>query len=204
MNTNLLTTCIYISCLTFISNVYADDCDSAAMVNKLTDLESKLEYKNCEFVNLLNAYHDSSHDLVQILNILKDTYEQSLTSAGDDLHIAAEVKKYRLELEMAKSTILGASNININSSGTGLTGLAKWAKKVHKHLIDPMKIIGNIPQDSISSADQLTICKANFQLKKTQKWRNRILNCISQVPGVDESESDNDSNSASIDANDDN
>jgi hypothetical protein len=164
-------------CCIFISSAQGDDCDPVYVANQISALESKPEYKDCKLEDMMQSYFNSSRELIQILNLLKDTYKQSLSSIGDDTLIGAKMSEYSSELDKATTTLLAGNFIDITAAN-GIQQLRQWTKDVHSYSKGPKRRIDTIRHPPLSSTDRLTLCKANMQWKISQKWHQRIIHCI--------------------------
>jgi hypothetical protein len=178
------------TCLVCLPGAYGDDCDPVFVANETNALEAKTEYKECALGNLKDSYADSSLELIQILDLLKDRYEQSIATANDAVTVSTEVSEFRAELDNAESIVLTGNDIDINAAN-GAQSLSSWVKEVYRNLKDPKRRIDDIQQDTLSGADLLTVCKASLQWKKSRKWHDRLIHCVNKLPAADEDDDDN-------------
>lgn len=183
-------------CCIFTGNVLADDCDPVSVASRISALESRTEYKQCQLASLKQSYLGSSHDLIQFLDLLKDIYKQSLESSGEDNTVNDKMSEYGSELGKATTKILEGITIDMSTTG-GNQRLLKWARDVHDYSKTPKRKIDGISADSLASSDKLMLCKTKFQWKISQKWYKRIIHCINKA---EPENSDTDTNAANNNA----
>jgi hypothetical protein len=178
-----------VTCLACCSGAYGDDCDPVFVASETSALESETEYMECKLDDMQKSYTGSSQELIEILDLLKDQYEQSLIAEDDDADAQAKVNDFVAELDKAKSVVLTGDNIDL-SAADGAQKLERWVKDVHKFSKDPKRRIDRIDQDTLSGAEKLTICKASLQWKKSRKWHDRLIQCVNKLPADSDEDGD--------------
>lgn len=181
MKTNYVKIIIYSLCFCFVCNVYGDDiCDNELIDEKLKELENKSEYNDCNLNGMKKSFYDSSHELIEILQILDGRYYEIMKSENDESSAIFEFDEFVAELNSANNVALKGENIDLNTD-SGINELRLWVTNVDTHSKGPMVRINNVKGHFTEKSEKFTFCQAESQWKISKKWRNRILSCVNKA-----------------------
>jgi hypothetical protein len=172
----------FVAFLVLPTYTYSNECDPDFVAQRKAEIEKQKAYNECDLSVLKKSYRDSSQELVQILDLLETPYRKYLTDVCNDnpqscKNVDNNIQTYIGNLNVANAKIKQGENIK-QMTINGLACLRDWAKTIDPQVQIPMETINKFSKGLANSTDRITICKSNLQLKLSQKWGARLIECI--------------------------
>lgn len=159
-------------------SLYAFDvCDSVDVSKKLNEIKQSNTYESCSVENLSDKYKKASNRFISIQELLKDTYEDAVTTIKGPAQAAASVTDFKREAGQVK-TYLSTPPILDVLSASSIDQMLDWTHAVHDLVLDITQRVNIIDMNTLSGAKKFQVCEAKFHWREVDLWRDRIDECV--------------------------